>query len=434
MQKLPNIINVMALQPDGKIVVFGSCDTGSMAPKRELAGERFLANGDPDSTFGLNGKVIVPIGSGVSVQAIALQPDGKIVIAVAYMGDFMLTRLETNGSQDPSFGINGIVSTSIGTLPYDKACALAIQNDGKIIAGGTSYHSLYNYASMVRYNSNGTIDNSFGVNGIVTTPILGQYDLISHLNLQNDQKIIATGYSLVSSSGSTVDNAMFVLRYDTTGSLDISFASGGEALINPGNYDDKAYSAVIQPDGKIVIGGYMTNTNFNPDFALFRLKTNGETDSSFGINGLVRTDFYDSSAGVHCLDYAYSLLQQADGKLVLSGYNSVPMQQRIAIARYINHLSLGLIETAISKASVYCYPNPLSNVETLQFQLNKCETIQIDLTDAQGRFVCKLVEPAQLQSGNQQITLHIPSTIAAGSYLLQLKNKQGTLATVKVIK
>ncbi len=248
-------IYALVLQPDGKLVAAGVRFEGNSA----LALWRYNANGTPDSTFGVGGRVTGPFGTG---YALALQPDGKLIAAG---GNFGLARYNANGTLDNSFGAGGMAAFNFGSS-FSVANALALQPDGKIIAGGLFFNNVISQFALARYTPNGALDASFGTGGQVTTDLdNGGNDTLYALGLYPDGKIAAAG----NSSGD-----FGLARYNTNGALDTTFGLGGKVTtdINNGTRDE-ARALVIQPDGKIVAaGGSGSSSSFGPlDFALAKV-------------------------------------------------------------------------------------------------------------------------------------------------------------------
>lgn len=281
-----------------------------------------------DSTFGTFGiaKTIINPGNDHCV-ALAIQTNGKIV-AVGYTNpgtgkDFMIARYNTNGTLDNSFGTNGVVVTQIGNSD-DQATSLKIQSNGKIVvAGYVTYNSKKDFV-VVRYNTDGTLDNSFGVNGIVRTTMSVYDDDATSVNIQNDGKIVVGGNSYI--------YAISIARYDTNGLLDNTFGINGKVitLFNDiqGNGRANANCSSIQTNGKIIIAGSISDST-GQDFMLLRYNTDGGIDSSFGINGMVRTYFISNYN-----DWINAMVLQPDGKIVCVGNTSPGPYCFIAIARY----------------------------------------------------------------------------------------------------
>ncbi len=324
-----DVLRGVAFMPDGTIVAAGSSANGS---NDDIALVRVLPGGSLDPTFGSGGIVTTPIGSGDDrAEALVVQKDKKIVVAgTSFNGsdeDFALVRYDPNGSLDPTFGTGGKVVTPIGSGD-DRADALVVQSDGKLVAAGHSegFGSNDDFA-LVRYNVNGSLDTSFATGGKVTTPIGSGSDQAYSLGLQKDGGIVAAG---LSSNGSNDDFA--VARYLPSGSPDPNFGTGGNVTTSIGSGDDQVRGLAIQKDAKIVVAGSSSNGS-NNDFALARYNPNGSLDTSFGGGGEVTTPIGTSH------DDAYAIVLQSDGKLVVAG-DSAGSPYDFALARYTKNGSL----------------------------------------------------------------------------------------------
>ncbi|MBP6290306.1 MAG: InlB B-repeat-containing protein [Spirochaetes bacterium] len=278
----------MALQNDGKILVAGH----SLGSNYDFAVVRYNPDGMLDTGFGSGGKVITPVGSSDDFgRAMALQNDGKILVA-GYSSngsnaDFAVVRYNPGGTLDTGFGNGGKVITSVGSS-NNRVHALALQNDGKILVAGCSLGSNQDFA-VVRYNPDGTLDTGFGNGGNVITPVGSSNDRGYALALQNDGKILVAGYSY---NGSNPDFA--VVRYNPDGTLDTGFGSGGKVITPVGSSDDFGYAMALQNDGKILVAGYSSNGS-NYDFAVVRYNPDGMLDTGFGSGGKVITPVSPSS-------------------------------------------------------------------------------------------------------------------------------------------
>jgi uncharacterized delta-60 repeat protein len=307
----------VAIQSDGKIVVAG---LGGMLLTPDFALTRFTVNGRLDDSFAVKGRARTDFGGEEGVFSVAIQNDQKIV-AVGWTQfdgvDVALARYQSNGNLDSAFGKNGKVVTDFGGGEFGTS--VCIQADKKIVVGGYSYNGMYDRLALARYKPNGKPDSTFGKNGQVITD-LGKNAYCFSIAIQPDGKIVAAG-SL--SNGS--DDDFVLVRYKTNGRVDSSFGVNGKVVTDFGaNEGDFANSVVIQTDGKIIAAG---STTRNYDFALARYKINGKPDSTFGLNGKVTTDFGGSDSG-------FSVALQADGKLVMSGGTNNGTGKNFALARY----------------------------------------------------------------------------------------------------
>ena len=306
----------LAVQPDGKIVVAGT----SITTRNEFAVVRYEPDGTLDSSFNGDGMVTTPIGlgSGAIANAIALQADGKIILAgystespLGADTDFALVRYNTDGSLDTSFGGDGKVTTALTPAgSMDVINALVVQPDGKIVAAGTNTNLDF---VVARYNTDGGLDTGFDGDGIVTTD-LGGNDLAWAIALQADGKLLVAGQSptLAGPLG------FAVARYEDDGSLDAAFGGGFVKTALPGLANAEPHSLAVLPDGKIMVGGYGINGSSDNDFALVRYNVNGGLDANFGTNGIATVEIVGE------FDNAYGLAVQPDGKIVQAGWRQNP--------------------------------------------------------------------------------------------------------------
>ncbi len=221
------------------------------------------------------------------------------------------------GDLDPSFGNGGKVFTSIGKLDL-YGSAVAVQADGKIVTAGESKSVSSVDFALARFNADGSFDATFDGDGKVTTDFGGTHEYVAAIAIQTDGKIVAVGYSYGGGQ------SLFALaRYNSDGSLDTTFDSDGKVTTAIG----LANAVALQADGKIVAVGWGPNGS-NVDFAVARYNSNGSLDTTFDGDGIVYTDFSNSS------DYAYAVAIQADGKIVAAGYSYVSGSNRFALARY----------------------------------------------------------------------------------------------------
>jgi len=274
--------------------------------------------GVTDPASGRKGIVITPVSTADDeANAIAIQKDGKIVVAGYSNTDFVVVRYKIDGMLDPSFGTGGIIKTSLH-CGDEHTSAVAIQPDGKIVVAGSSNNGTANDFAVIRYNEDGTLDPAFGKGGIVITSIHDGDDNASGVAVQADGKIVVAGSS---NNGSDFDFAL--IRYNANGTLDPAFGTGGIVLVDIRHGDDHVSAVAIQPDGKIVVAGYS-----NTDVALARLKANGTLDAAFGKSGKVITSIQSGE------DEASAVSIQPDGKIVAAGNTNNGSDNDFAIIRY----------------------------------------------------------------------------------------------------
>jgi len=271
---------------------------------------------------------------------VVLQPDGKIIAAGTVFVDFIigessdtdfaLARYNPDGTPDATFGNGGQVSTDFVGME-DDAFSVLIQPDGKIVAVGSANNpaTYYDFAA-VRYLSNGTIDTTFGVAGKVSTDFGDQnFDRAHSAALQPDGRIVAAGFAISQNGG--VQN-FAVARYTSSGVLDTTFSRDGITQIDFGSCCQSAYQVLLQSDGKIIPVGYANTEDSDSDFLLARLNPRGSLDTTFGVGGKVRTSFGDLNGG------ANGAALQSDGKIVAVGFQATFSNQwaNFALARYLS--------------------------------------------------------------------------------------------------
>ncbi len=337
---------LMSLQSDGKILLFGSSTVSGGKPN--LAIVRYNSDGSIDTSFSGDGKITTDTAFFSSIAAMTTQADGKVLVAGTYYDSastlnyyyFALARYNSDGSLDISFSSDGEVFT---TFPYtthnSHANSITVQADGKILVAGTD-SSIF---CLARYNSDGSLDTSFSVDGRTTysgsTGLAG----LSKVIVQPDGKILAIGHG--------VWVGFILLRYNADGTLDTNFDGDGVVTTgifanSIGNFLDSPSSVIVQPDGKLVVAGYSYNSSGYADFTLVRYNSNGSLDTSFDSDGKVITGIGSAN------DAANSVIAQPDGKLVVVGSSNndgSTTGSDFAVVRYNSDGSLDSTFTGLDK-------------------------------------------------------------------------------------
>ena len=363
-----------------------------------------------DLSFDSDGIVTTAIGSNIEQgNSVAIQSDGKILVGgYTWNGsnyDFALVRYNSDGTLDNTFDSDGIVTTPIGSVD-DYAQSVVIQTDGKILVTGNSFIGSDNDFALVRYNTNGSLDITFSGDGIVTTPFGSADDYIQSVAIQTDGKIVVAGYSL---NGTDYDFAL--ARYNSDGTLDNTFDSDGKVTTDIGSNIEQGNSVAIQSDGKIVVAGY-SDVFPNGDFALVRYNSNGSLDNTFDSDGILTTDIGGAN------DAGYSVAVQNDGKIVIAGVNWNGSTTIIAVARYNNVISK-IEEKDISNndLKVKIYPNPSTG--KIQIMRNNNQEIDIEIYNLYGEKIYSLLRTWKSETINL-------SSQPKGIYFVEviLKNKR----------
>lgn len=310
----------LAIQSDGRIIVAGKSNQGV---DDDFALARYNSDGTLDTSFDTDGKLRTDFGSYEEIQSVAIQSDGKIVAAGRsgnLSPDFAVARYNTDGTLDASFNGDGKVTVDFN-FDQDDANSVSIQSDGKIVIGGsvnaTGSDSDF---GILRLTSTGELDSTFDNDGKVTTNI-SNTDVISTVLILGNGKILAAGYSI----GATNYN-ITLTRYNTSGSLDTSFGTNGIVTTSMIAADLYAMSALIQSDGNIVVSGYALTTPTN-EFFVARY-TNSSAPAAPTLNAVTAGDrsvtvsfTAGATNGAAITDYEYSL---NGGAYTSAGTNTSP--------------------------------------------------------------------------------------------------------------
>ncbi|EDP74721.1 hypothetical protein [Hydrogenivirga sp. 128-5-R1-1] len=312
----------------GKILVTGHSKNANF--NEDMVIWRFSSNGTLDNSFGNNGVVVHNNAAGGNSSdrgnSIAIDGNGRIIITgTSFNGnnnDMVIWRYNSDGTLDISFGNNGFVvhNNAAGGNSHDWGFSVTTDSQNKVLVTGTSHNANNNYDMVIwRYNSNGTLDNSFGNNGIVVhdNAAGGNGDDIgSSIVVDSNGKIVVAGYS---SNGS--NNDMVIWRYNSDGTLDNSFGNSGIVVHNNaagGNSDDVGVSIVVDNQGRILITGSSKNSNGDRDMAVWRYNPNGTLDNTFGNNGIV---VRNNAAGGDGNDHGSSIWVDNGGNVFVTGYS-----------------------------------------------------------------------------------------------------------------
>jgi uncharacterized delta-60 repeat protein len=348
-------IHGIAVLPDGKIVVAGtSYHPFGLITRFALA--RYLSDGTLDNTFGVSGIAIAtpaPEFYDYTCLCMAVQTDGRIVVG-GFMKDasqtfYVLHRYQSNGVLDTSFDTDGMVANL--SKPNTAIHSVKIQPDGKILACGYQPDSLNTFQSafLTRYNTNGTVDLTFGINGFAEFyQHFPNNEIAYDVDMQSDGKII----TCVGHAGdfSAHYNYGFLMRFDTQGKIDTTYGYQGKAHFFKNGV---AKSVCIQPDDKPIAVGYLDDLN-DADYMLIRFKMNGEHDSTFGNNSFVQTSFS------YIKDFSTASTLQSDGRIVCIGnVGNMFDSDKIGISRY--HTGIVTNNSNYEKPNknnLTIYPNP----------------------------------------------------------------------------
>ncbi len=363
-----SLATAVVVQSDGKVVVVGSSDSAGHGADFLLA--RYTTSGALDPSFGQGGLVTTDFaGQDDRGQAVALQEDGKLVVAGRTVTaltsdgqpdiDTAVARYTPDGTLDPTFGTGGKTVTPMSPL-RDEAHAVAVRADGKIMVAGSRTSGAASSANddfaLERLNPDGRLDTSFGQGGQVTTDFEGLSDVANALVLVGDQAVLG-GFAQVPNQNG--DRYRFALaRYDEDGAPDASFGAGGSVTTVVGVGQSSVQAMLAQPDGKIVVaGGAVWPSQANPaltsaGFALARYTLDGTLDPAFNGGQPALTDVRRRGGT------AYGVVRQPDGKIVAAGTGA----DVIALTRFGPD---GTLDAPYGEAGTVLVPNRQDTLDTV---------------------------------------------------------------------
>jgi len=304
----------VAVQRDGKIVAAGTSLSPDGITPSGFAVARYNRDGSLDQTFGDGGKVLTEFGDiFTEARAMTIQADGRIVVvgtawsATGMTTDFAIARYLRNGAPDPSFGIDGQVLANVDD--EDDARAVAVSFDGRITVAGMTRGPLEmnNDFAVVRLARDGSFDTTFGAGGILRT---GQMAFASSVQVQRDGKTVVIGTAIDTTSPWWWIENLVIARYNRDGSLDPTFGKGGVVVSDS---IAEASASALQADGKILVG----SSSAASSFTVSRYNTDGSIDAAFGTGGVAQADFSRPDANI--IANLTALAIQRDGRIVAGG-------------------------------------------------------------------------------------------------------------------
>ena len=373
--------NTAFLQPDGKIIILGNYFDFTTDIARGFA-IRVLPNGDLDDTFGIEGfQTFVPVNPDWKAEIYGgkAQPDGKILVSgrMGKDGDvnsqvWYIARLLADGTFDSSFDGDGVINPNIGSLFSEAAFELHLLSDGKILAAGYGQKLPGQHFTILRFNTNGTPDVTFGLGGKAQVDFGCCHSYIFDIAEQTDGKLVVAGLS----DADNIHTRFSVARVKPNGFLDLGFGDQGKVLIlfNHDSISARANTIALQPDGKILISGLTTN----------------EIDNELISGILVRLNS-GNIVGTSLIDPEHNLQLEVS-------------------------------------------PNPFSGTSLqVAYTLQEASTISMSIYDQAGRKVLDLVSLEQRQEGLNEEVFKLPTTLPVGEYYVNLETRTGR-QLVKIIK
>ncbi|MFC9672858.1 calcium-binding protein [Streptomyces sp. NPDC056949] len=410
----------MALQADGKIVTVG-INEPPQGGAADFALARYNTNGSLDTTFDGDGLVLTDVSGGDEdiANGVAVQPDGKIVAVgrtvdpVSGGNRFTVVRYNSNGSLDTGFDGDGIARTDFGT-GVQEAYAVTVQANGAIVAVGESGPNV----ALARYNPDGSLDTTFDGDGKVTTGFAGGSATAYDVALQTNGAIAVAGRAGYNYPANASD--FMLARYNPDGSLDTGFDGDGR-VTTPFATADVAGGLKVQADGKLVVSG---TSDF--DFALARYNPDGTLDSGFDGDGKVTTSF-----GAGTLDGSSDLALQPDGKIVAAGIS----QADFAAARYNANGSLDSGFGTGGKVTTDVYLGFFDSASAVALQTDGKIVVSGNTGDDRGLVRYQVAATPPPTGVDLSVTKTGPATVSLGdqaTYTVTVTNKSTTTAATGI--
>ncbi|MCB0555306.1 MAG: hypothetical protein KDD02_17295 [Phaeodactylibacter sp.] len=412
----------LVLQKDGRIVMAGCYRKGANSERTGgIAVARYLSSGELDRDFNGNGlQVIRPDGPEEGSNAMAIQPDGKILLAGFQKKDslsyqILLVRLNDDGQPDAAFGNKGKVVTEIpGASLF--ANAICLNQNGEILVAG-NFNKVNNRSDRdfvaLQYKKDGSLNRNFDGKGYTVIDFGDYDDRANSLAIQADEKILLGGYHSLDPERKSTDKALARLLPD--GSLDPSFSSDGKVVIATLNKMTNSVANVgndlaIQPDGKILQAGQSADPNGINHISLIRLQTNGLLDEDFGKAGVVIESINGYSS-------ASAVALQPDGRILVAGVNSYYTGYDFFLGRYHSGLPwTSELSLASQPGESWAWPGWLNDQAALEISLVDSTKTSVELKAPNGKRYT-LLEPER-RAGS--VSMPLPAPLPKGGYLLEV--------------
>lgn len=406
---------------DGSLLIAGRRRISESDTRRDIVIYKFLTNGRLDRTFGKNGEVVLAHLDDQEVEAIAVQNNGKILLA-GYSGaggglDLITLRLNVNGQIDSTYGLNGLVFLELDSAQW--ATDVVIHGNEIFVSGFSVDSDPEGDIIIVKLDQTGAFDSNFGDNGLVRIDSNTEgYDFANEFRVQEDGKIII---------GAIYDDHFALIRLNTNGNLDDSFGTNGVSLVENSMIKGGACTSIqLMDDGRIIGVGYLEDEFRTP--AIVRLLPDGQLDQRFGMNGIIR-DTEQEHDYIYGYPHRCSFLSK-DGSILTAGST----WQGVFVAKYLNDLNVGLIENKGSHSEVaLIYPNPIFNTAMLKFEMKEKANVHIYLVSSEGKSIHTFMKGVK-NRGEHILELDF-STIQSGvHYCVVQTNNSMTTTKIFVTK
>ena len=401
---------------DGSLVMAGYVSNSN--DQEEVIIAKFDGNGNFQSSFGVGGLLTIDFGEEVErVRNIGLLPDGGILIAGHSYGSnggkILLGKVMPDGSLDMSFGTNGIQKVAIG---YDEVYVydLEVLSNGQFYLAGSAGFGMEQDAVVLRFNQNGSLDNSFGTGGVYLLESYAGYDDASAFQVNTDGDLIVCGSVQVEAGG--YDFAVHSFKLSANGSMDTGFGIDGLSIIDLGEDGmEYPYDLILQQDDKFLICG--SSPAIETDVFVMRCHPQGDLDFSFGAEGVSTIDFGTP------LEVGYSMNFHQDGDLLVAGgYGDIGNA-----GYFLAKVKTGQTVTTkelLTEESLQVYPTISSDRVHISMNLEDSSRVEVRLLGQDGRLMASMMNE-WVQAGQHEMDVMLPETLGQGMYwcTLQIANE-----------
>jgi len=458
----------IARYADGRIIVVGTTNTDQVDDPSKGFACRYFENGTIDPNFGDSGAVLLDYAFGFEEfnDAVVL-PNNRVLVAGSHWGRCAVYKFTNFGDLDDSFGVFGASIITYDNESVFAATSIALQPDGKMVLACRKSNGGVMTGALVRMNEDGSLDETFGTGGVAAPYLGGTWSEFRDMVLLPDGKILAVGMQF----GPGDPGDFLMARYDATGQLDPAFGTDGVVLTNFDLDNDQAACLAVRPDGRIVVGG----TSYQVDeldyaLCLAQYMPDGSLDPSFGSGGLVVSDddqypelaqemalqgdgkiltvgdgFLRRYSALGALDPTFStdgvviaggsaMALQPDGKILVGGsaygiYN-VPDP---AVRRFLpDHSAIGMDEVVWGTGTLSINPCPADDVVSVAGEGLGAGPVRFEVVDINGRVALTIPEYSLMATRTQRRVLDIAG-LASGTYVLKAIGTRAT-ATGMVLK
>ncbi len=421
-----DMANSIAVSPNQNITLAGFSSDGTTD---FFAVMRYLPDGSPDSSFGVNGVVYTAGLLEGRAYSVLVQPDRKTLLGgVSYVGGLSgmtLLRLLEDGRPDSSFGNGGIVFTRVlGDPGFVRTMSLL--PDGRVLAGGVAFPGVGQVFALARFHTDGSPDTSFAAVGLMQLPVGPAGSEIKSLLLRPDGAVIAVGEA---DAGSPLVKKIAMACILPDGSLDAGFGIGGKVLPTTGLKDMFVAGAVQLSNGRIVVGG-VASDGMKDNFSLARYLPDGSTDTAFNKSGSLLTTVGNSYS------YITGLVIQPDDRIVAAGWCwGQAAANEFAVARYLPDalpIPNGIYRLPAGIREARIYPNPASSFLELSYHCSTYSPQKIRLTDLQGKTLQTWTDLPTGASAYRSIRLQLPAHLPGGTYYISVGEEAFPLKFLKL--